>query len=71
MESRKQKIEQMIEHYVAKAEMTSDVSQRQHCNDDANQIHEQATGHPMTFDKEGHLDMSSPDAKKCPALQRQ
>ncbi|SAM08642.1 hypothetical protein [Absidia glauca] len=57
-----------IEQYVEKAEMAHSDSERQQYNEDANQVHEQVTGHPMKFDSKGHLDKSSSDAKKCPAL---
>ncbi|KAI8343465.1 hypothetical protein BC941DRAFT_465628 [Chlamydoabsidia padenii] len=58
-----------IEQFVEKAEKAHSDNERRQYNDDANQVHEKVTGHPMKFDSNGHLDKTSPDAKKCPALQ--
>ncbi|CAO3586251.1 unnamed protein product [Absidia cylindrospora] len=60
-----------IEQYVEKAEQCNSDRERRELNQDANQIHEKMTGHAMKFDSKGHLDKSSADAKKCPALHLQ
>jgi hypothetical protein len=36
--------------------------------EEANKMHEKATGHSMSIDSHGHIETNTEEAKQCPAL---
>ncbi|OBZ86575.1 hypothetical protein A0J61_05371 [Choanephora cucurbitarum] len=57
-----------IEDIAVKAWVSSD-AERKKVAEQANHIHEEATGHSMKIDEHGNIDIGCKEAKQCPKLQ--
>ncbi|KAI8054185.1 uncharacterized protein B0P05DRAFT_561265 [Gilbertella persicaria] len=64
MNSQGAKLEELLEKT---HQVTSD-EERMKVADEANKIHEKATGHPMKIDSHGNIEVDSKEAKQCPKL---
>ncbi|CAO3636834.1 unnamed protein product [Mucor hiemalis] len=57
-----------IHNILEKTTQTSSESERKKLAEEANKLHEKATGHPMKIDEHGNIETKSEEAKSCPAL---
>ncbi|KAI8370934.1 hypothetical protein BD560DRAFT_351798 [Blakeslea trispora] len=65
MNSQGAKLEELVE----KTHQASSDLERKKVAEQANHIHEQATGHSMKIDEHGNIDTGCKEAKQCPKLQ--
>lgn len=64
MNSQGTKLEELIE----KTHQATSEEERKEVAEQANKIHEKATGHAMTIDEHGNIKTNSEEAKQCPKL---